>query len=127
MNPQLIVVILSRKEIPLYSEIKRCAATELLKPIPTQCLQANKITSDRGLDQYLGNVSMKVHLKVGGLTHQVPLPQVLDAKTMMIGADVSHPPPRGGPIPPSIAVTVAAINGENNQFLPAMRLQEGRV
>lgn len=46
---------------------------------------------------------------------------------MMIGSDVTHPPPRGGPIPPSIAVTVAAVNGENAQFVPAIRLQEGRT
>ena len=45
----------------------------------------------------------------------------------MIGADVTHPPPRGGPIPPSIAVTVAAIDGENSLFRPAIRLQEGRA
>lgn len=46
---------------------------------------------------------------------------------MMIGADVTHPPPRGGPIPPSIAVSVAAIDGENNRFIPCIRLQEGRT
>jgi eukaryotic translation initiation factor 2C len=46
---------------------------------------------------------------------------------MMVGADVTHPPPRGGPIPPSIAVTVSSINGENAQFVPSIRLQEGRV
>lgn len=46
---------------------------------------------------------------------------------MMVGADVTHPPPRGGPIPPSIAVTVSATNGENSEFMPSIRLQEGRV
>jgi eukaryotic translation initiation factor 2C len=53
----------------------------------TQVLQAAKIKSDRGIDQYCGNVSMKIHCKLGGVTHQVLIP-ALDAKTMMIGADV---------------------------------------
>jgi eukaryotic translation initiation factor 2C len=47
---------------------------------------------------------------------------------MMVGADVTHTGPRfSGAIPPSIAVAVAAIDGEQNRFLPAIRLQEGRV
>ena len=33
-------------------------------------------------------VSMKIHAKMGGVTHQVPQPQLLDNKTMMLGADV---------------------------------------
>ena len=63
---------------------------------------------------------------------------------MMIGADVSlthsilrlvslmrqvtHPPRRAENdlIAPSIAVSVAAISGDNNLFRPAIRLQEGR-
>jgi hypothetical protein len=32
---------------------------------------------------------MKVHAKLGGVTHAVPQPTTLDSKTLMIGADVS--------------------------------------
>lgn len=46
---------------------------------------------------------------------------------MMIGADVTHPPPRNGEVPPSIAVAVASIDGTHSRFKPAIRLQEGRV
>ncbi len=62
--------------------------TDCLKPVVTQALQAQKIKSDKGLDQYCGNVSMKIHCKLGGVTHQVQT-QALDVKTMMLGADVS--------------------------------------
>ena len=58
-----------------------------MQPIVTQCLQGMKIKGDRGLDQYCGNVSMKVHCKLGGVTHQIRIP-ALDSRTMMIGADV---------------------------------------
>ncbi|OCF32605.1 argonaute [Kwoniella heveanensis BCC8398] len=125
LNPQLILVIMPRKDVQMYQQIKSIAVLTAFKPIVTQCLQAQKIKSDRGLDQYCGNVAMKVHSKLGGLTHQVQ--HQIDKNVMMIGADVSHPPPKHGAIPPSIAVTVCAVNGENNKFVPAIRLQEGRV
>jgi eukaryotic translation initiation factor 2C len=72
---------------------------------------------------------MKIQAKTGGITHTVAHPK-LDAKTMMIGADVTHPPAqRGsfdGAVQASIAVTVASINGANNQFKECVRLQEGK-
>lgn len=87
-------------------------------------------------------VSMKIHAKLGGVTHTVPMPQLLSKDTMMIGADVSfrvtevsvlpadervtHPPPKVGLIPPSIAVSVATISGEQDRVMPSIRLQEGR-
>jgi len=48
---------------------------------------------------------------------------------MMVGADVTHPPSvrAGESLHPSIAVTVGARDGDNVKFLPAVRLQEGRV
>jgi eukaryotic translation initiation factor 2C len=69
---------------------------------------------------------MKIHAKLGGVTHTVPMPQFLSKDTLMIGADVTHPPPKASVIPPSIAVTVASINGDHTRVVPAIRLQEGR-
>ena len=61
---QLADDVCQRKDTMLYSTIKQISYEGLLLPIATQCLQAAKINSDRGLDQYLGNVSMKIHAKV---------------------------------------------------------------
>ncbi|WWD21504.1 hypothetical protein CI109_105990 [Kwoniella shandongensis] len=124
-DPQLIVVIVPLKDLKFYSVVKRICTTELKRPVVSQIMQSSKITSTRGIDQYCGNMSMKVHAKLGGITHQVLVPQALDKTTMMIGADVTHPP-QGEYIQPSIAVSIAAINGENNSFAPAIRLQTGR-
>lgn len=126
-DPQLIVLLLPNKDLGRYAEIKRCAAQDLKAPVVTQLLQTQKIRGDRGMDQYIGNVSMKIHAKLGGVTHHVPQP-MLDKTTMMIGADVTHPPRRAENdlIAPSIAVSVAAISGDNNLFRPAIRPQEGR-
>ncbi|KAK8847413.1 hypothetical protein IAR55_005271 [Kwoniella newhampshirensis] len=125
-DPQLMIVIVPFKDLGFYSMVKRICTTEMKKPVVSQIMQSMKIRSDRGVDQYCGNMSMKIHAKVGGVTHQVPVPQLLDQTTMMIGADVTHPPQGVIPIPPSIAVSVAAVNGSNNQFVPAIRLQNGR-
>ncbi len=132
LAPQLIVVIMPRKDTAFYADIKKIATTGLLKPVVTQCLVAQKLSSDRGIDQYCGNVSMKIHAKLGGVTHMVPpteMPKVTN-KTMIIGADVTHPPPVGAGVEqrqPSIACTVAAIDGENSKFNPEIRVQQGRT
>lgn len=72
---------------------------------------------------------MKIHAKVGGVTHSVPLQDLpgLTNRTMLVGADVSHPPNRGdNVISPSIAATIATKTNENNLYQATIRLQEGR-
>ncbi|WWC86900.1 uncharacterized protein L201_001779 [Kwoniella dendrophila CBS 6074] len=124
--PQLVVVIVPRREAGLYQAIKRGATNDLKKPVVTQILMSSKFRNERGLDQYLNNVTMKVHSKLGGVTHAVP--GIIDKTTMMIGADVTHPIPasKDRPLLPSIAVSVASINADNNMFVPCVRLQKGR-
>lgn len=127
--PQLIIVILPGRDPLLYEEVKRCAAVNLKAPVPTQCLLASKLRSDRGLDQYASNVSMKIHAKLGGVTHTVPLQDLpgLTNRTMIVGADVSHPPSRGdNTIAPSIAATVSSKVADNNLYSATIRLQAGR-
>jgi eukaryotic translation initiation factor 2C len=128
-NPQLIVIILPGRDAALYEEIKRIAACFLHAPVVTQCLQAAKIKSERGLDQYCANVAMKVNAKLGGVTHHVPLSDLpgLDNRTMLVGADVTHPPSRGDDvISPSIAATVASKNADSSLYSARSLLQEGR-
>ncbi|KAJ9122250.1 hypothetical protein QFC22_001670 [Naganishia vaughanmartiniae] len=126
--PQLIIVILPGRDPLLYEEVKRCAAANLKAPVPTQCLLASKLQGGK-LDQYTNNVSMKIHSKLGGVTHSVPLQDLpgLTNRTMLVGADVSHPPNRGdNVISPSIAATIATKNNENNLYQATVREQEGR-
>ncbi|KAL1411709.1 Protein argonaute [Vanrija albida] len=127
MNPQLIVVILPFKDTAIYKEVKTIGAMSRanLQPVVTQCLVADKLMNERGLDQYLGNVAMKIHAKVGGVTHEVSVPGV-DATTMVIGADVTHPSGGLGKLNPSIAVSVGALNPANVTFQTEVRLQDPR-
>ena len=72
--------------------------------IPSQCIRGKNIF--RPNPQYLGNVLLKVNTKIGGrnteLSTDLPL---LREKTIIFGADVTHPGPGasyGGRTPPSI-------------------------
>lgn len=125
LDPQLIVVIMPRRDVELYKQIKTIASMNLKSWVPTQCLQWSKIRNPKGQDQYLGNVCMKLQSKLGGVTHDVRL--AIDKDTMIVGADVTHPPPTRGLIQPSIAASVAGMSSANNKFETSIRLQEGRV
>ncbi|WVQ69266.1 uncharacterized protein L199_007483 [Kwoniella botswanensis] len=124
--PQLIVIVVPFKESGLYQAIKRIATNELTKPVVTQIMLSAKF--EQGLSMYLSNLSMKIDSKLRGVTHAVPIPISIDKTTMLIGADVTHPPPAGKDkaLQPSIAVSVAAVNGDNNMFRPCIRVQPGR-
>ncbi|KAK4686283.1 eukaryotic translation initiation factor 2C, partial [Tremellales sp. Uapishka_1] len=131
MYPQLIVVILPGRDAWLYEAIKRISFTELKGPVPTQCLQAMKIRrDDKGIDAYTSNVAMKIHSKLGGLTHQVPLsdlPGMVKGKTMLLGADLGHPPMKAGYADaPTVACSIATYNADCDAYSAQIRLQEGR-
>lgn len=65
-----------------------------------------------------GPVSMKIHAKMGGVTHTVPMPNILTKDTLMIGADVSvilhtlipYMPERSGDPPTSQGRTDPALD-----------------
>ena len=42
----------------MYVEIKKIANQGLKQALVTQCMQGQKVTSDRGMDQYLGNCKL---------------------------------------------------------------------
>ncbi|KAJ9121617.1 hypothetical protein QFC22_002237 [Naganishia vaughanmartiniae] len=152
--PQLILVLLPGRDAALYEEIKRISACSLHAPVVTQCLQASKVGANaQRLDQYcarkclflhlyvfvneltmiywfsLIDVAMKVCAKLGGVTHTVSMSDLpgMTTRTMLVGADVTHPPSRGdNVIAPSIAATVASKNADNNLYSAIVRLQAGR-
>ncbi|KAI9217730.1 ribonuclease H-like domain-containing protein [Blastocladiella britannica] len=116
-----LVVILGRKSVDTYAEIKRIGDTVI--GIPTQCLVSNKV--DRANEQYWANVALKVNVKlpqnafnfhVNGskfLTPQVP--------TMIIGADVTHPSP--GSDAPSISALVGSVDPFAHRYIATVQEQ----
>lgn len=94
--PQIFICFVDQQN-DIYPEIKRVACMDLATTVPTQCLNVRKALNPRGQDQYLGNVAMKFNIKLGGCNQILPDPRdtpKIGQDTMMIGLDVTHPPPK---------------------------------
>ncbi|PLN80024.1 eukaryotic translation initiation factor 2c [Aspergillus taichungensis] len=90
-DPQLLIIVVPDKNSFTYSRIKK--SCDCRWGVPSQCLQAAHVA--KANPQYISNVLMKVNAKLGGTTARI-VPKVkeatLRAKSMIIGADVTHAP-----------------------------------
>ena len=106
LRPQMIMVILTNKNADIYNRVK--ANFDCRWGVVSQCVQAINVKKCQG--QYLSNVLTKFNCKLGGFTSLLKsgnpkgtTPQEMafwnhpdypkPRRTMIIGADVSHPPP----------------------------------
>ncbi|GAA5854435.1 hypothetical protein JCM5353_003413 [Sporobolomyces roseus] len=131
--PQLMFFILANPK--MYNAVKRNAAFDFPIAIPTQVLLASKLTNPKGVDQYCGNVCLKLNLKLGGVNStvtQADLPKYGTNTTMMLGADVTHSTGMGTPkageedVAPSIAAVVSTTDGSGDKYSAQVREQTGR-
>ena len=74
---------------------------------------------------YYANVALKFNLKMGGVNQLLPshLGFLNQGTTMVVGIDVSHPPPKSMEETPSIAAVVASIDNEYGQWPGSVRCQ----
>ena len=80
---------------------------------------------------YYGNVAIKINLKMRGLNHILsPEKKVLgvldQGDTMVVGIDVTHPPPGSATETPSIAGVVASCDKFYGRYLASIRLNPER-
>ena len=75
------------------------------------------------------NVALKFNLKSGGVNQLLPKgPGFLnDGNTMVVGIDVSHPPPKSMKGTPSIAAVVASIDKNYGQWPGSVGCQESNT
>ncbi|KAI0835954.1 Piwi-domain-containing protein [Hypoxylon sp. FL0890] len=75
---------------------------------------------------YLANVTMKFNLKMGGNNQSVDFKEtsLKFDETMIVGIDVTHPPPGSGVNTPSIAGMVASVDSSLGQWPAVVRRQE---
>jgi eukaryotic translation initiation factor 2C len=66
---------------------------------------------------------MKVNLKFGGINHSTSDVRARIHKTLVLGADLSHPGPGAIFGCPSIAAVVGSVDDNGGKFLGSMRLQ----
>ncbi|PWY92461.1 eukaryotic translation initiation factor 2c [Aspergillus heteromorphus CBS 117.55] len=89
--PQLLLVIVPDKNSFTYTRIKK--SCDCRWGVPSQVLQSAHVA--KGNPQYHSNVLMKVNAKLGGCTSRVVTKTsgaALRPASMIIGADVTHPP-----------------------------------
>lgn len=113
-----------------YFEIKRVADTVL--GVTTQCFKPKWIknmsrNAHKRTDRTLfSNLLLKINVKLGGLNTRTfsALPVVSEKPTMLVGIDVTHPPPGAGGV--SIAAVVASMDRFCSQYRTAIVLQDAR-
>ncbi|TGO53459.1 hypothetical protein BOTNAR_0295g00060 [Botryotinia narcissicola] len=117
----LIMVVLPERNRKLYPEIKRWG--DCVKGIPTVCVVERNL-SGGGDRTRCGNISLKSNLKLGGINQEVSNGCGTKSKTMIVGADVTHPGNEEGC--PSVAAVVATDDDSRFQYLGSARIQEGK-
>ncbi|KAG0225299.1 hypothetical protein BGW42_004511, partial [Actinomortierella wolfii] len=125
-DPQIILVILPRR-CDTYADVKsHCEAGESVGKM-TQCVLVDRLR--RANKQYYGMLGTKINAKLGGTNWVLKpeaIPFVSEMPTMIIGADVTHPP-TGDSMHPSIAAVVASVNREATKYVGRVKAQSGRT
>ncbi|XP_071921954.1 protein argonaute 2-like [Coffea arabica] len=121
---QIIVCVMAGKD-PGYKYLKWVSETRI--GVVTQCCLCSQ--ANRGQDQYLANLCLKINAKLGGSNVELNdrLPNFADQDyVMFIGADVNHPAARNSTCP-SIAAVVGTINWPAaNRYAARVQPQEHR-
>ncbi|UPX19247.1 Protein argonaute [Ascochyta rabiei] len=98
-TPGFLFFIVSNRNVEVYRRIKK--SCDIRFGVASQVLQAKHVMS--ASPQYISNVCMKVNAKLGGCTSVaksslIPKlnPKAASTRTMVVGADVSHPAPGAG-------------------------------
>ncbi|KAJ3047878.1 hypothetical protein HK097_011086 [Rhizophlyctis rosea] len=122
---QLMLVILPTKDAKLYGEVKRVGDTEV--GVVTQCLQVSKLMDFERKNgaQFYANVVLKINAKLGGINtilRDGSLDNMIPPRTIVMGADMTHPGP-GDRSKPSIAAVVASMDPDITTFAAVSCLQ----
>ncbi|KAF9091483.1 argonaute 1 [Mortierella sp. AM989] len=124
-QPQLILCILPNTGVSLYAEIKR--VTDTVLGVSSQCIQVKHTRDPK--PQYCANVCLKINVKLGGMNSHLAgnmLPFLTSKPTILMGADVSHPPP-GDTVRPSIATLVGSMDAKASRYSASIRIQAART
>lgn len=134
-RPALVVCLLpgsqGQNNQYLHPAIKRWHAKA---GIPTQCVNLSKLKGKPGATnpQYAAGVLLKVNLKLGGENvygglprAQAGIPLLAATPTMIIGADVHHPPP--GSSKPSYAAMCASLDYHVSKYHTMVNQQPSRT
>lgn len=121
-KPQLIVCFLRDKNAWEYRQLKIFG--DSVQGIATQCLAVDKVATKANA-QYYANVALKINVKLGGTNHGVgEQARLFRTRTMVLGADVTHP--GGDGLEPSVAAVVGSTNEFAGAYAAEFSVQPGR-
>ncbi|KAK4440323.1 protein argonaute 2 [Sesamum alatum] len=122
---QMIVCVMTKRD-PGYKYLKWVSETRI--GVVTQCCLSSQ--ANKGQDQYLANLCLKINAKLGGSNFELigDLPHFGSGDhVMFIGADVNHPGPMNVSCP-SIAAVVGTVNWPAaNRYAARVSPQEHRT
>ena len=117
---KIVLVVLPAANKLLYARVKYCG--DVKTGIHSVCVLEENLKKGQN---YYANVALKFNLKMGGVNELLPgqLGFLNQGTTMVVGIDVSHPPPKSIEGTPSIAAVVASIDNEYGQWPGSVRCQ----
>ncbi|KAE9013258.1 Protein argonaute-2 [Phytophthora rubi] len=126
VKPDIVWMINPVSDARAYGDLKVMSDTENGVGIVSQCMLSKHIPKCN--PQYIANILMKVNTKLGGRNGIIsgPLPQVSASRTIIFGADVTHPSPMDK-TRPSIAAVTASMDANFIRHASAIRAQGHRV
>ncbi|KAH9165409.1 Piwi-domain-containing protein [Lactarius sanguifluus] len=126
-NISFVLVLLQKQDDFLYPGIKRLCAVDF--GVHSQCLWLKTALDEKGREQYLANVALKLNTKLGGINHllgQEAMSWLREKPTILVGIDVTHPSPKSANGTPSIVGVVASVDNDFVQFPASLRLQKSK-
>ncbi|PYI10200.1 eukaryotic translation initiation factor 2c [Aspergillus sclerotiicarbonarius CBS 121057] len=127
IQPQLLCLIVPDKNSFTYTRIKK--SCDCRWGVPSQVMQAAHLDKPNGVNpQYVSNVLMKINAKLGGVTARVATKvsgATLRPQSMIIGADVTHPPM--GVWSPSMAALSVCMDSFGGSYWGACEGNSDRV
>ncbi|CAG7831614.1 unnamed protein product [Allacma fusca] len=135
-SDSFVLAIINKKGSPHYNQVKQAA--ELKVGILTQCIVKINVEKSNGWDKIMGNLLLEINSKLGHVNHLVlenpDFPgsfKLLDYPVMILGADVSHPPPGSRNIvggvdnsPPSYVGVSASIDRTGMPYMMHVEAQK---
>ncbi|KAK7459551.1 hypothetical protein VKT23_009534 [Stygiomarasmius scandens] len=118
--PDLLVAILPNFFEHIYHEIKYFG--DCVRGVMTQCLNSRKCFHAK--PQYWANVCLKVNPRLNGI-NIIPDSADLYPDTIILGADVMHPPP--GSNAPSYTAVVGSVDKGLVKYVATSNVQQSRV
>jgi len=117
----LVILMLSEFDRSIYPRFKDLADRKygLRSICVAKPEQLDK--KDQDIKKYMTNIAQKINLKYGGVNSAVDGIDL--ANTLILGADVVHPPIAAFEGCPSIASLVGSMDSQGGMFLGSMRLQ----